>query len=80
MITANTLQTLTNFGPRDLATLLANSGYTGAVFKRAKFLGITNGGQFCYKVTYYDESGTGEEEGKVFLTYDRASNTVSADY
>ena len=80
MITADTLQTLTTFGPKGLAVLLADSGYSGASFKTIKFLGITNGGQFCYGVTYYDESGEGEETGKVFLTYDHATGSVSAEY
>lgn len=41
---------------------------------------ITNGGQFCYSVTYYDDNGLGEQEGKVFLSYDPAAGKVTADY
>ena len=81
MITADTLKTLTTFTTHGLAMALHHSGYTGAVFKTAKFLGITNGGQFCYHVTYHDDAGTGEDEqGKVFLTYDPTVGKVSADY
>jgi hypothetical protein len=81
MITADTLKTLTTFTTHGLAMALKHSGYTGAVFKTAKFLGITNGGQFCYGVTYHDDAGTGEiEEGKVFLTYDPVADRVSAEY
>lgn len=80
MITADTLKLLTNFGPTALAQTLGHSGYTGAVFKTAKFLGLTNGNQFCYAVTFPDESGTGVETGKVFLTYDPVKNQVIADY
>lgn len=79
MITATTLQTLTTFTKSALARALAVSGYTGAAFESAEFLGLTNGGQFCYKVTYYDDAGTGEiETGKVFLTY--TNGTVTAEY
>ena len=80
MITAATLKTLTTFTKSALARALAVSGYTGASFESAEFIGITNGGQFCYKVTYYDDAGTGEiETGKVFLTYN-TNGSVSADY
>jgi hypothetical protein len=81
MITADTLKTLTSFTAHGLAMALHNSGYTGCFFKSAKFLGITNGGQFCYQVTYHDDAGTGEDEvGKVFLKYDHSLGSVTADY
>ena len=81
MITAERLDTRTSFTPKALAVALAQSGYTGCAFETAKFLGITNGGQFCYKVTYFDDAGTGEvEEGKVFLTYHSDLGYVSADF
>jgi hypothetical protein len=81
MITAERLQTLTSFTPNALARGLAQSGYTGISFETAEFLGITNGGQFCYKVTYFDEGGTEElETGKVYLTYDQSLGSVSVDY
>ena len=81
MITADRLQTLISFTPRALAMGLAQSGYTGVSFETAEFVGITNGGQFCYKVTYFDDAGTGEvETGKVFLTYDSGLGSVTVDY
>ena len=76
MITAEKLKALTNLGTHSLAQCLHLSGYTGASFKTAKFVGITNGNQFCYKVTFYD----GEAVGKVFLTYDHVADMVIADY
>ena len=79
MITADTLKTLTTFTRQGLARALAVSDYTGASFESAEFVGITNAGQFCYKVTYFDDAGTGQvETGKVFLTYN--NDTVTADY
>ena len=80
MITADTLKTLTTFTAKGLAGALANSGYKGWEIKTAKFVGITNAGQFCYTITYDDRNGLGEETGKVFLTYDHANGKVSADY
>ncbi len=81
MITADTLKTLTELGPKGIATFLAQSGYTGCAFEGVKFIGITNGGQFCYKVTFFDDAGTGENEvGKVFLTYDQTTGAVVADF
>jgi hypothetical protein len=81
VILADTLKTLTTFTTHGLAMALHHSGYTGAAFKSAKFLGMTNGGQFCYSVTYHDDAGTGEiETGKVFLTYDPVAGKVTADY
>ena len=80
MITASTLQTLTSFTTRGLAIALKDSGYTGAHFLTATFVGITNSGEFCYSVSYPDESGTGEAVGKVFLKYDSAGGKVTAEY
>lgn len=81
MITADKVKILAELGPKGLAVFLAQSGYSGCSFKTAKFLGITNGGQFCYQATYYDEAGTGETETtKVFLSYDHVNDSVTADY
>ena len=81
MILADTLKLLTTQTPTGLTQILKASGYTGCFFKSATFLGMTNGGDFCYQVTYHDDAGTGEiETGKVFLTYDPAAGKVTADY
>jgi hypothetical protein len=80
MITAERLQTLTTFTPVALARGLELSGYKDVEFNTAEFLGITNGGQFCYKVTFYNDHIQEEDEGKVYLTYDQAVGSVKADY
>lgn len=81
MITAEVVTQLTTLKPYGLARILATSGYTGASFKSAEFVGITNGGEFAYKVVYFDDAGTGKDEvGKVFVKYDPTTNRVSADY
>lgn len=80
MITADKLKVLTELGPKGLAVFLERSGYTGCSFKKAVFVGITNGGQFAYKVTYHDDSGEGEEVGKVFISYDQSTDRITADF
>lgn len=81
MITAETLKQLTTIDKYALSRVLHISGYTGASFKSAEFVGITNGGEFAYKVVYFDDAGTGKDAvGKVFVKYDPTTNQVSADY
>ena len=80
MILADTLKTLTTFGPKGLAVVLDKSGYSMCSFKSAEFKGITNGGEFCYKVTYHDDNGEGEAVGKVFVKYDHATHAITADF
>ena len=78
MITAETLATLTTFTAPALTRAAMDSGYKGPKFTSCKFLGITNGGQFCYMVVFHVEGGT--DSTKVFLTYNHAEGSVSADY
>ena len=78
MITAETLQTLTTFTPEALTRAIRLAGYKEDKFTSCKFLGITNGGQFCYFVVYHCEGGT--DSTKVYLTYNHAEGKVIADY
>ena len=78
MITADTLKTLTTFTAPALTRAIQQAGYITDRFNSARFLGITNGGQFCYSVTYTDQIEGDECTTKVFLTYD--NGTVTADY
>ncbi len=81
MITAETLRGLMSFTTKDLAKILDTSGYSMCSFETAEFLGMTNGGQFCYKVSYYDEAGTGDHEtGKVFVSLDHSTGVLTADF
>jgi hypothetical protein len=79
LITAAQLQTLTSFTPRALSRALAVSGHRDREFQTAEFLGITNGGQFCYSVSFYDKELEEAAQGKVFLTYN-TDGSVTADY
>lgn len=76
MILADTLKTLTTFTHHAIQMALGKAckeQLTGA-----KFLGMTNAGQFCYTVTYKVKGGT--DSTKVFLTYDGVAGKVTASY
>jgi len=77
MITADTLEVLTTLTPQYLTKAAQLSGYRGPNFTSCKFLGITNGGQFCYQGVFQAEGGT--DSTKVFLTYDHTEDKVFAD-
>ena len=77
MITAEMLTTLLSFTPAALTRAVADAGYDGPPFTSSRFLGITNGGQFCYNVVFHVSGGT--DSGKVFLTYDHTKGVVTAD-
>lgn len=78
MILADTLQYLIGQDRQGLSRILDKNGYSMMSFSKVKFLGMTNGGEFCYQVIYHDDDGLGEVTGKVFLRYDHATNFVSA--
>jgi hypothetical protein len=73
MITAEKLKTLTTFTAAALTRAINLAGHKGDMFTSAKFLGITNGGEFCYSVTDTDNG-----RSKVFLKYDPTAGVVSA--
>ena len=77
MITADTLKVLTTFTVRALYRAAQDAGYKGANFTACKFLGITNGGQFCYQAVFQVAGGT--DSTKVFLSYDHEEDRVIAD-
>ena len=78
MITADKLALLTNMPAAMLTVCAQEAGYKGPAFTGAKFIGITNGGQFCYTAVFHVKGGT--DSTKIFLTYDHAEDKVIADY
>jgi hypothetical protein len=78
MITAEKLATLTTFTAPALQRALGKQA-KGMDFVGAKFLGLTNGWQFCYSVVFSCEDFEGTDSVKVFLTYDPAEGRVIAD-
>jgi hypothetical protein len=79
MITAEMLTTLTSFTAPALTQAIRNSGYQKDEFTKAKFVGITNGGQFAYKVTFKDDDGA-ETPTKVFVAYNPQHGSIIVDY
>ena len=67
MITAEQLTTLSTFTAPALHRALGKAAkdYT---FTGAKFLGLTNAGQFCYHVVHAVKGGS--DSCKVFLTFE----------
>lgn len=81
MIRSADVEKLTTMDRYDLKMALAQSGYTGMSFESAVFEGITQDRDFCYSVTFFDDSGTGRvETGKVFVRYDDATGDITADF
>jgi hypothetical protein len=77
MITADKLALLTNMPAVMLQTALGKKGKSYELTS-AKFLGITNGGQFCYHVDYKVDA-KGQDSTKVYITYNPAEDKVIAD-
>ena len=78
MIVADTVKILTSMTPTTLSQALAATGYKDCKFDSSKFLGITNGKQFCYSVTFKEDGEL--QTGKVFVTYDSATGFLIADF
>jgi hypothetical protein len=78
MITADTLEALTTYSPQYLTRAAQLAGYKGPDFSSCRFIGITNGGQFCYTAVFHVKGGT--DSTKIFLSYDHAEDKVIADY
>ena len=73
MITAHTLQTLISQTPAGLSDVLARCGRRGQSFVSAEFLGMTNGGEFAYRVV-----GADQAQGKVFVKYNTQTGQITA--
>ena len=73
MITAEQLTTLSTFTAAALTRAVDNEDYQ---FTGAKFLGLTNGGEFCYNCTFPVKGGI--DSTKVFLKFDPTVGRVIA--
>lgn len=77
MILAHELEQYTTLDRYGIRSALERSGYMGMSFESVKFIGLTNSGDFCYSVTYFDDAGTGEETGKVYISKNAAGEMVA---
>jgi hypothetical protein len=78
MVLAEDIEILTSFTAADLTEGIRLSGYKGDRFLTAKFLGITNAGQFCYSVTFREDGE--EQRTKVFVDVDPETGATRVDY
>ena len=78
MITAERLAFLSNMSADMLTAAIKQTGYKNDRFQTAAFLGMTNGGEFCYATTYVEDGEL--HKTKVFVKYDPAADRVIADY
>lgn len=79
MITADKLTLLINMPSAMLTMGIKQAGHkNGPQFTNAKFLGLTNAGEFCYQCTYISDEA--ERLAKVFVKYDLADDKITIDY
>lgn len=80
MILADTLKALSTKKAPELEQILRASGYKTTKFKTSKFVGLTNSGDFCYSVSFYDEVLGEDTKGKVYIQYDVATGFVQGEF
>lgn len=78
MITAAELNKLTRYDDAGLALALEANGHKDVLFESAKFVGITNGWEFAYSVTFL--RGKQVIRAKVFLRFDPITKRVTANF
>ena len=81
MITAENLQKAIKFNAPTLNSLARADGYKGPAFSSCKFLGITNGGQFCYMAVFLVNPGKSDDidSTKVYVTYEAGNIRAEVD-
>jgi len=79
MITCDTITKCAYLSTTRLEEILRKN-YPKDKVLQSYFIGITNGGQFCYDISYPDDnSKTGLSRGKVFVSLDITGN-LTAEY
>jgi len=78
MITAKNVRYMIDIPLEHMKAIASNNKIKGLNITGVEFLGITNGGQFCYTAVFQVKDGT--DSTKVFLTYDHTEDRVIADY
>ena len=78
MIKSEQLKRLMSLTPGDLTQAVRAAGYKGDSFVSAEFVGLSNGMEFCYLVSFLEE---GEEcWTKVYVTVDDRMRSITAEY
>jgi len=78
MVTAEQVDIMRHLTTLDLEELIQRAGYLQDRFTDSNFVGITNGGQFCYRVSFMDNSSNLEDRAKVFVDWN--DGLLAADY
>lgn len=78
MITVDTIRKCSFLSSTTLEGLLRKN-YPKDVVIKSDFVGITNGGQFCYNIMYFDDIEGENRWSKAFVWQDNNGDTV-ADY
>ena len=78
MITAAELKRLTTYDDAGLALTLEANGHKNVLFESAKFVGVSNGWEFAYAVTFLRDKQV--VKAKVFLRFDPITKRVSANF
>ncbi len=77
MLLKSHVNELVNLNAEQLARIARASGYKDAKFTDCEFVGITNGGEFAYKASYFEDGAY--DFTKLYVWRDTAGNYV-ADY
>jgi hypothetical protein len=78
MITADAIRRCAYLSTSQLEDVLRKT-YPKDKILLSTFLGVTNGGQFTYDCTYFDDIEGENQRCKVFVYID-STNTIVADY
>ena len=77
MLLKEQVNELVNLNAARLSSIARQTGYKDANFRTCEFVGITNGGEFAYRASYYEDGR--EQFTKLYVWRDTAGNFV-ADY
>ena len=76
MITYYKIDKLRALDPEAIMRALDKNGHSD-IIKETKFLGITNGRQFCYEVLYFDDKFGEDVFNKVFVDLDTDEQPIA---
>jgi hypothetical protein len=76
MITAKNIRYMIDIPLEHIKAIAVNSKIKMDI-RGAEFLGMTNGGEFCYRIVHWVQGGTDSE--KMFLKYNPAADRVTAN-
>ena len=76
MITYYKIEKLMGLSSEALMRALQKNGHTDTI-KETKFLGITNGWQFCYEILYFDPKFGEDAYTKVFVDLDTDEQPIA---